>query len=116
MRNNKDEFSRFQKYFKEYQHRFGLNGYRVYFQYEPIGDSFATLTAEQNHMVATVKLNSKLTEENKPFKDIRRSAKHEAIHLLIHKLEHRAYCRFVMDEEIYEATEELVIKLEDLID
>ena len=57
-----------------------------------------------------------LPDKDKPFKDIKRSAKHEALHLLLQRLEHRAQCRYVAEEEIYEAVEELVFKLEELID
>ena len=43
MRNNKDEFSQFQKEFKKWQRRFGLTGYTVYFKYEPIETRFAQI-------------------------------------------------------------------------
>jgi len=112
---NKD-FVQFTSYFKEYQKKFGLTGYKVYFKYEPIENGFASITANQNDMVATVRLNSDLPDKDKPHKDIKRSAKHEAIHLLLFRLEHRTIARYVSEEEIYEAIEELVFKLEDLID
>ncbi len=110
---NKD-FSEFQKYFKLYQQLFGLTGYKVYFKYEPM-DSFAKIIGRQPDMIATVILNSKLPEEDKPFKDVRGSAKHEALHLLLSKLEDRATYRYATKTDIDEAIEELVFKLEDLI-
>ena len=112
---NKD-FVTFRKCFEDYQQRFGLTGYKVYFKYEPLERSFAEISSTQNDMVATVRLNSKLPSKDTAFKDIKRSAKHEALHLLVQRLEHRARCRHVADEEIYEAVEELVNKLEGLID
>lgn len=111
---NKD-FELFKSYFLKYQKEFGLTGYKVYFKYEPIDDGFADITANQERMVATVKLNRELEDKNKPFKDVKRSAKHEAIHLLLHRLVDRACCRYVQEDEIYETTEELVFKLENLI-
>ena len=66
-------------------------------------------------MVATVRLNSELPGKDKPFKDVRTSAKHEAIHLLISRLEKNGRYRYIAENEIYEATEELVIRLEGLI-
>ena len=36
---NKD-FVAFQKYFKEYQQKFGLNGYKVFFEYTPLVDCY----------------------------------------------------------------------------
>ena len=110
----KDDFKNFQRYFKEYQQRFGLTGYKIYFKYESL-DSFAEIIVNQNDRVATVKLNSKLPDNDKPHKDIRRSAKHEAIHLLLMRMESCATNRYVREEEIYESTEEVVFKLESLI-
>jgi len=111
----KDDFKNFQKYFKEYQQKFGLTGYRIYFKYEPL-DSFAEITVGQNDMVATVTLNSDLPSRDKPHKDIRQSAKHEALHLLLSRLEHRACTRYLIEYELDESVEELVFKLEDLIE
>jgi len=111
---NKD-FELFQSHFKKYQQRFGLMGYKVYFKYEPLEESFADFTITQNNMVATVRLNSALPDKDKPFKHIKLSAKHEAIHLLLARLEHRAGSRYLTGEEIDEAVEELVFKLEELI-
>jgi len=111
---NKD-FSLFQSEFKKWQKLFGLTGYKVYFKYEPLEGYFAHIDINQGNMVATVTLNSKLPDNGKPFKDIKCSAKHEAIHLLIGRLEKNGRYRFTSENEIYEATEELVVKLEDLI-
>jgi len=110
------DFAEFQKHFKHYQQRFGLTGYKVYFKYEPLEGHFAEITVMQNDMVATVRLNSKLLDTDKPFKDVKQSAKHEALHLLLIRLEHRAECRYALRDEIYEAIEEVVFKLEELID
>ena len=83
----KDDFALFQKEFKKWQKLFGLTGYRVYFDYEPLGSSFADMSIDQTNMVATIRLNSKLSDKDKPHRDIKHSAKHEAIHLLIGRLE-----------------------------
>jgi len=112
---NKD-FTEFQKHFKFWQQRFGLTGYKVYFKHEPLNDAFASISVRQDDMVATVYLNKELPKKDEPHKDIKCSAKHEAIHLLLSRLENRAMSRFVMGDEIYEAVEELVFKLEELID
>jgi len=112
---NKD-FELFQKEFKKWQVKFGLTGYSVYFRYEELDGSFASIDVKQEAMVATVRLNSKPDDDVKQFKDIKRSAKHEALHLLINKLEARGRERYVSPPEIYEASEELVVKLEELID
>ncbi len=111
-----NNFALFKKTFKRYQEKFGLIGYQVYFKHEPIDDeAFANITVNQEEMSVTVKLNSKLSESEKPFKDIRRDAKHEALHLFLFRLVDRAYSRYVQRDEIYETVEDLVIRLEKLI-
>ena len=110
------DFTNFKKYFKEYQKHFGLTGYKVYFKYEPLEHSFAQITMGEKSQVITVGLNSDLPDKDKPFKDIKGSAKHEAIHLLLYRLESNARWRYSSKEEIDESVEELVVKLEELID
>ena len=111
---NKD-FSDFKRYFKEYQNLFGLSGYKVYFKHEELNKSFANITINLGEMVATVRLNNKLPDKDKPHKDVKNDAKHEALHLLIGRLDLNASCRYATENEIYESAEELVHKLEGLI-
>jgi hypothetical protein len=111
---NKD-FALFQSEFKKWQKLFGLNGYRVYFKHEPIEEHFAEIEVDQGNMAALVRLNSNLPDKDKPYKDIKQSAKHEAIHLLVSRLEKNGRCRYISSGEMYEATEELVFRLENLI-
>ena len=111
---NKD-FELFKKEFKKWQDKFGLNGWVVYFKYEQLEDSFASSSTDINGMVATIKLNSKLPNKDKPFKNIKRSAKHEALHLLLARMSCNAYARFVSRDDLYESEEELVHKLEGLL-
>ena len=109
------DFELFQREFKKWQRRFGLTGYKVYFKHEQIADCFATLSINQSDMVVTATLNSKLPNKDKPFKHIVNTAKHEALHLLVGRLEQNGYYRHSSKAEIFEAVEELVVKLEDLI-
>ena len=109
------DFELFQQEFKKWQKWFGLTGYKVYFKYETIVSSFADIKINQGDMVATVRLNKKLLGKEKPFRDVKTSAKHEAIHLLVGRLEQDGRYRYCSEPEIYEATEELVHRLESLI-
>ena len=111
----KTDFADFKRYFKEYQRKFGLAGYRVYFKRQPMDGYFAEISYRQNEMVATVKLNPKLKAAGTGWKDIKGHAKHEALHLLVARLSHLAATRFVVEEQIDEAEEELINKLEGLI-
>ncbi len=110
------ELELFKKEFIGWQEKFGLNGWRVYFQYEPIDkDRFADITPDLENMSALVRLNSDLVKDNEEFKDNKRSAKHEAIHLLLARLSQNGQTRFLNRGDYYESEEELVHKLEDLI-
>ena len=109
------EFEEFKKTFIYYQKLLGLTGYKVYFKHEPIEEGFANITINQEDMVATIRLNSELPDDDKPHSDVKCSAKHEALHLLLARLENRACERYVRYGDIYESVEEIVFKLEDLI-
>lgn len=110
-----EDFELFKQEFEKWQKRFGLTGYKVYFKHERIDGSFADIKINQGDMVVKVRLNKKLSEDNKIFKDIKRSAKHEALHLLVGRLEQDGRYRYCSETEIYEATEELVNRMEGLI-
>lgn len=112
---NKKDFELFQKEFKKWQIRFGLTGYKIYFKHESIKDAYANISISQGDMTVTVRLNNNLSDDAEPHKDIKRTAKHEAVHLLIGKLEQNGRYRYSSENEIFEATEELVFKLENLI-
>ena len=111
---NKD-FLKFQKIFKSYQRLFGLTGYKVYFKYEPIENCFANISTNHPDMTATVRLNSKVPNGEKPYRNVYVSAKHEALHLLLNSLEDKALNRHAQRDEVFEAVEEAVHKLEALI-
>ena len=115
MKAARKDFKVFKAYFRTYQLRFGLIGYKVYFKHEPLDGCFANISVDQSDMVATVRLNSNLPDNSEQHKDAKQSALHEVLHLLIMRLEQMAKCRHVQAEEIYEASEELVHKLEELI-
>jgi hypothetical protein len=113
--NNTNKLELFKSEFEKWQKKFGLTGYKCYFKYERLESHFAEITISQDNMVVTVRLNSRLSAKDKQFEDIKTSAKHEAIHLLIGRLEQNARWRFASTEEIYESSEELVHRLENLI-
>lgn len=115
MRKQDKDFVLFQKEFKKWQKLFGLTGYKVYFTHEPLDGSYASINIELGSMVATVRLNSKVDGHAKPHCNIKLTAKHEAIHLLVGRLELNGRFRYSTESEIYEATEELVFRLEGLI-
>jgi hypothetical protein len=111
------EFTLFKTTFKKYQEKFGLIGYNVYFDYTPLERHYANITANTFDAVATVRLNSRLPDKDKPHEDVKKHAKHEAIHLLLNRIDDLARARFIgSPDEVAEAIEEAVVKLETLIE
>jgi len=116
MTKNPEDFELFQKTFMTYRAKFGLTGYKVFFEHGPLEDGdFGAIVISQEDMTATVRLSSNLTKRSKMVKDPVRTAKHEALHLLTARLVELCKERFVSPSEIHEASEELAIKLEMLI-
>ncbi len=109
------DFATFKSEFTRWQQRLGLTGYHIYFEHKPLEGHFAEISLGDSQ-VATARLNSCLPPEDLAHEDPKRSAKHEAIHLLVWRLEHLAQSRYLREGEIGEASEELVRKLEGLID
>lgn len=106
-----EDFEEFQKYFRKYQQLFGLTGYKLYFTHEAFDGSFAEITVKNADRVALVRLNKTQGE----FRNIKDSAKHEALHLLLSTLEEKAINRYITTYDINDEIEELVRKLEGLI-
>ncbi len=111
----KNDFQDFKKHFKYYQEKFGLNGYKIYFKNESLDGTFASIFAVPKDAVATVKFNKSLSKEERPFACAQRSAKHEAIHLLLARFSDLAESRCVSRDELSAAEEELTTKLGGLI-
>jgi len=93
--------------FNKYQTKLGLTNYKVYFQREKLSDCYADITVDHRGMVATVRVSDDA--------NVKESAKHEALHLLISKLEERALDRHSTYDDIYKADEEIVRRLEKVL-
>ena len=111
MKTTAKQFKEFKEEFKKWQGVFGLGGYQAYFKLCELEDSFATLSYTPGQMVVTVSLNNEVTGDDALFFDPKKSAKHEAVHLLLARLSVLASERCISDNAIYEAEEEIVNKL-----
>ena len=108
------DFEKFKSEFRKWQVRFGLTGYNICFKNEVVDGGYADIFVDQTQRVVTVRFNPDKTYK-KSSRTVAEIAKHEAIHLLIHNLQACAEFRYVIQDEIYEAGEALVYKLEGLI-
>ena len=113
VKTTKVRFNFFKKCFLEYADRFGLLGWDIGYKIEDLGDTLlASLTYRANERVGTLRLNTSMPKGDD---DIRETAKHEAVHLLLGEYDHIASCRFCSPEELIRANEEVTVKLTKLI-
>jgi hypothetical protein len=109
------DFKQFVASFKKYQDLLGLHDFQVYFKHKSLERCFANCVVNCTDRCATVSFGTELEDEDFEDSDPVKSGKHEALHLLIHKLEWLADHRFVTQEQIDTEVEGLVNKLVDLI-
>lgn len=109
------DFEIFKREFVKYQRLLGLTGVQVYFDHKPLDGENARLIMDYSECTATACLSSELSEGQTPYKDIRGWGKHEAVHLLLMRLQGEAEYRHATKESIYEAIEETVHRLENVI-
>jgi hypothetical protein len=109
------DYKEFKNSFIKYQNLLGLTGVKVYFIREPLKDCYANIGVDTKTCVATVKYSSVLGDEAAKDKCPSRTGKHEAIHLLTDRLENCAYKRFINEDEIKTAVEDIANRLERII-
>ena len=112
---SKANFNKFKREFLWWMDKLDLNGYEVYFEHQPIKGSYATITINESGKVATVTYSSLMEKIDYDSDDPERSAKHEAIHLLIHRLQFLGRERFVGSEEMEHETERITRVLEKIL-
>jgi len=93
-------FTLFQKEFLRWQQKQGLTEYGVTFRFEPIDGSYADITTSRRDKFAVVRLSSQVTVSDMADLDPARSAKHEAIHLLLARMVWLAESRYVHPQDI----------------
>jgi hypothetical protein len=110
----KEDFELFKKEFSRYQKEFGLEGYKVLFLHKPLKDENAHIYIDPQNMTSKVCFTTLKSKDPQDW-NIKRLAKHEAIHLLLGRLSDYGLRRFVPQELLLEAEEEVVRKLLNLI-
>lgn len=104
------DFEIFKKTFRKYQVLFGLTGWRVYFEHEDIGESYANITYDLPNYAATVRMSKENRSGN-----VKQDAKHECVHLVLARLDAEAQTRHTSSDSIREANEETVNRLMEVI-
>lgn len=111
MKTTVKQFKEFKTEFKKWQGIFGLNGYQVYFKHCQLDNDFAQIARQPSMMVATVSLCLEVAGDDAKFLDVKKSARHEAVHLLLSKLSDCATERFITEADITQAEEEAVNRI-----
>jgi len=113
MKTTKKDFEIFKKEFLKWFNVFGLKDWKIYFFHDQIDEtSYANITYNVAGRVATVRFN---LEHNGRYNNIKETAFHEVCELLLGKLVAVAEYRYVTENEITEATHDIIRRLEKVI-
>jgi hypothetical protein len=112
----KQEFNRFKKAFLYWQERLNRIDYDARFYHRKLDECYAQIETDHMGRCADVSLCSEFPEDvGAGYKGPEGEAKHEAIHLLLQRLEWLATSRYVMPADIKEEVESLVRILENIL-
>ena len=114
----KTHFERFKKEFNKWVTIFGLTQYRLVFRFEKDTTAYAWIDIDEEGKFATIGFTDEILDSNKD--DYRNNppethAKHEAIHLLTHRLRWLGGCRYINSDELKEEFEALATRLEKVL-
>ena len=116
MTTTKKEFETFKQEFIRWQNTFGLTQYRVCFEHRFLSDAYAIIDINEPGKLATVVMCNKVTLDDKAgWKGPEIHAKHEAIHLLLHRLYWLGTTRCINCGDLEEEWESLVRRLEKVL-
>ena len=120
MKTNKKHFETFKKECEYWIKRFQLNGWKVEYVHAKLEDEvLGTLESNLDGYVALITFTTNIFDNGSDTtleENIRETAKHEVIHLLLSRLSLMGKTRFTESKGYISAEEELVRKLEKIID
>jgi len=109
------DFAKFKASFMHWVNKLGLQGWQLFFRHKELKRSYASITSDIGSRAATVTLTSEIEDEDVPEFDPIRSGKHEALHLLLAPLEYVAHARYIHQEDIDSAEEEIVVRIQNTL-
>ena len=111
MKTTKAMFNRFKKEFGRFIPILGINGYHYYFFHEQ-SENYAEIVIDEPGKAVTVIYGTERKHEgNSPESD----ARHEAIHVFLHRLTWLGDQRYIRCDELIQESERLVVVLEKII-
>ena len=115
MKTTKAEFERFKKSFLWWAEKLHCD-YRCYFLHEPVKGGFAEVFMSESGKVATVRFGSFLNKTDYKVKPSpEQVGKHEALHLLLHRLSWLGEQRWTGSEEISHEEHRIIRVLEKVL-
>lgn len=116
MKISKAYFTRFKKAFLYWQNELGLMQYSVRFFQEKLDDEYAKIVIDELHKMADVFLGTELIGRSLEVDEgPEKNAKHEAIHLLTHRLHWLGASRYIATTDLDEEWEAIVVRLEKVL-
>lgn len=112
MKVNNEQFEDYKLYVEKFTRLLGLTEWKIYFKHHcEANEVFAEVATDILGMVASFRLANKLPNHCSQDLDIKRSALHESLHLLLTPLRDLATKRFVTEDQIIQADEAIVNRL-----
>lgn len=108
---NTKHYQQFKKYCMQYRKELGLTAYRFYFKHQRIG-AFANCTPNHSGYVATIKLGIDWDDTPITTSEIKATAFHEVLHVLIGRIRYLGSERYITEEQIFQEEERVVSTLE----
>lgn len=115
MKTTKKYFEQFKAEFLRLQKELGLMQYRVVFYHKKMPDDYASIDVDEKGKLASISLTTIIKEPNND-PGPESHARHEAIHLLIHRLRWLGGSRYITYDEMSEEVEAVVVRLEKVLD
>lgn len=111
----KKEYEVFKKECRHWIERFGLTDWKVYYTFEELDDALAGCSRDYEGRVATLTLNP--FQENLKRRDVnvKASAKHEVMHILLAELRWMSHSRVLTDQAWMAAEHAVIRRLEDAL-
>jgi hypothetical protein len=114
-RTTSKHFKIFKKEAELWISRFGLLNWRVVYEHEKMDPNerfLATCASDIPARLATIALNTDWDPEKVTVYQLKRTAFHEVMELLLSRISYLGECRFLQDEEISEERHDLIRKFE----
>lgn len=116
MKTSQAYFNKFKKEFLYWQEKLGLTQYSVSFFHEKLEREYAKINIDEMAKVADVFLTTEFGKRSAQADEgPETNAKHEALHLLTHRIHWLGRTRYIESNDLDEEWEAIVVRLEKVL-